>query len=123
MPHVDVVEQFIDYKVPLDKYNDIAQFDRSLIVERTKGEVSARRDNEAANFIAINLMHEIVTGKLSVEQAREAYGEAVSAFMINRPSPYAEGFTFKLPSDDTKDFDEVKIAGAMKDATRTKEDK
>lgn len=113
VPHVDTMEQFIDYHVPLDKYNDIAKFDGSVIVERTRGEVSARCDSEAANFITINLMHEIVTGKMSVEEAKEAYGEAVSAYAMNNAAPYAEGFTFEVPTSNTKDFDEVKIASAM----------
>lgn len=112
-PHVDVIEQFIDYKIPLEKADEILRFDGSVVIERTKGEVSARCDMEAANFIAINLMHEIVTGKRTVEDAREEYGEAMSAYLINRPSPYAEGFTFKLPKGNTADVDEAKIAGAM----------
>ena len=37
--HVDVLQQFIDYKVPVDKFDDIASYDGSVIVERTKGEM------------------------------------------------------------------------------------
>jgi hypothetical protein len=33
-----------------------------VIVERTKGELSARCEGEEANFLAINLAHQIVTG-------------------------------------------------------------
>jgi hypothetical protein len=47
-PHTDVVEQFIDYHVPPEKFSELAKFDGSLIVERTAGEVSARCDMEAA---------------------------------------------------------------------------
>lgn len=62
-PHSDVIEQFIDYQVPPEKFSEIAKFDGSVIVERTKGEVSARCDMEAANILALNMMHEIATGK------------------------------------------------------------
>ncbi|MFN2440517.1 MAG: hypothetical protein ABR503_15035 [Chitinophagaceae bacterium] len=112
-PHTDVVEQWIDYKVPPEKAGEIIVFDGSLLVERTKGEVGVRCDMEAANFIAINLMHEIVTGNRTVEDARKEYGEAISAFLMNRPSPYAEGFTFELPTGKTADVDEIKIGAAM----------
>src|SRR4028118_1562693 len=69
-PHSDVVECVIDYRVPPEMFSELAHFDGSVIVERTKGEVSARCDMEAANFLALNLMHKIVTGELNAEQAR-----------------------------------------------------
>lgn len=113
MPHVDVMEQFINYHVPLDKYDDIAKFDGSVIIERTKGEVSARCDSEAANFVAINLMHEIVTDKMTVDEAKKEYAEAMSAHVLNRKSPYAEKFTFQLPKKSHYDLDETNVSDAM----------
>ncbi|MBW3624333.1 MAG: hypothetical protein KY468_13075 [Armatimonadetes bacterium] len=112
-PHSDVLEQFIDYQVPPERVSDLARFDGSVIVERTKGEVSARCDMEAANILAINLMHEIVTGKRTVEEAREFYSETSAAYVMNRPAPYAEAFQFPLPQGDTTDADETIIMGDM----------
>lgn len=37
--HAAVLQQFVDYKVPVDKFDDIANYDGSVIVERTKGEM------------------------------------------------------------------------------------
>ena len=112
-PHTDVVEQFIDYHVPPEKVSELAKFDGSVIVERTAGEVSARCDMEAANFLALNMMHEIVTGKLTAEEARKVYSENTSAYVMNRSAPYAEAFQFELPREETADKDETTIAGAM----------
>ena len=112
-PHSDVVESFIDYRVPPEKFSELAKFDGSVIVERTKGEVSARCDMEAANFLALNLMHEIVTGKLTAEEARKSYSEIASAYVLNRQAPYAEAFQFALPQGETADTDEVSMARAM----------
>jgi hypothetical protein len=112
-PHTDVVEQFIDYRVPPEKLSELAKFDGSLIVERTAGEVSVRCDMEAANFLAINLMHEIVTGKLTAEEARKSLSETISAYVMNRSAPYAEAFQFELPEGQTADKDTTTIAGAM----------
>ena len=53
--HTDLLQQFIDYKTPVDKFDDLAQYDGSVIVERTKGEISARCDKEEMNFLALNL--------------------------------------------------------------------
>lgn len=108
-PHSDTLEQVIDYQVPIDKFNELAKFDGSVIVERTKGEVAARCDMEAANILALNLMHEIVEGKLTAEQAREKYSEQTAAFVMNRPAPYAEKLQFEVPKDNTMDTDDVTI--------------
>jgi hypothetical protein len=83
MPHSDLVEMFIDYKVPADKVDDLAKFDGSVIVERTKGEISARCEEEGANFLALNLANDIVTGRIGVDAARKQYAEAVKAKMAN----------------------------------------
>ena len=112
-PHTDVVEQFIDYHVPPEKFSELAKFDGSVIVERTAGEVSARCDMEAANFLALNMMHEIVTGKLTAEEARKVYSENTSAYVMNRSAPYAEAFQYEPPRGETADKDETTIAGDM----------
>ena len=112
-PHSDTLEQVIDYQVPVEMFTELAKFDGSVIVERTKGGVSARCDMEAANILALNLMHEIVTGKLTAEQAREKYAEETAAFVMNRPAPYAEKLQFELPKGNTKDTDQVTIADNM----------
>jgi hypothetical protein len=51
-PHIDAVESFIDYRVPVEMFGPLAEFDGSVIVERTAGEVSARCHDEQANFLA-----------------------------------------------------------------------
>src|SRR5919109_1188327 len=69
-PHIDSVESFIDCQVPPEAFTPLAKFDGSVITERTAGEVSARCHDEQANFLALNLMHDIVPGRRSVEDAR-----------------------------------------------------
>jgi hypothetical protein len=112
-PHTDLLEQFIDYRVPPEKASEIAAFDSSVIPERTKGEVSARCDMEEMNFLAFNLMHDIVTGKRTADEARRFYAETAMAFVMNRPAPYTERLQFEVPTGDTADLDEVMIAEAM----------
>lgn len=68
---------------------------------------------EAVNFIAINLVHDMVTGKINAEQARELQAEITAAFMMNRPAPYAEALQFKVPTENTKDTDDSKIGNAL----------
>ncbi|MEW5926968.1 MAG: hypothetical protein AB1941_05765 [Gemmatimonadota bacterium] len=112
-PHSDFLTQWIDYHVPVEMVDAITRYDGSCLVDRTAGEAAARCDSEAANTITLNLMHEIVTGQRSVEEARKVYAENMAAYTVGRPAPYAERFLFPLPQQGTEDPDESMMAGAM----------
>ena len=93
-PHIDAVESVIDYRVPPEKFSALAAFDGSVIVERTAGEVSARCHDEQANFLALNLMHDIVTGRRTADEAREYYAKEFLDYRRGRPTPYMERLRF-----------------------------
>ncbi len=95
-PHADFLTQYIDYEVPLEKLGDLGRYDGSCLIDRTMGEAAARCDSEAANFLTLNLMHEIVTGARSVDDARSFYSETLSAFCLGEPASYCEGFQFEV---------------------------
>jgi hypothetical protein len=105
VPHADCVESFIDYRVPVDKFTAIAQFDGSVMTERTSGEVSARCHDEEANFLALNLMHDIVTGVKSVQEARDYYGKEVLDYRRKKPTPYMAGLRFTPDARNAADPD------------------
>jgi len=98
-PHLDCLAQTIDYKVPVQFFDELAQFDGSLYIDRTAGEATAKCDQEAANFMALNLMHEIVTGRRNVEDARSFAAEIEKGLRLQgQSSPYFEGFLFPKQS-------------------------
>lgn len=98
MPHKDMLRQVVNYTVPPDKFDELAMYDGSVIVDRTRGEISARCDKEPANLIALNLAHGIVTGRHSVEEARKMYGEQITAFATGKPAPLATKLAFTPPA-------------------------
>jgi len=104
-PHPDVMEQVIDYRVPPAMFSALAMYDGSVIVERTKGEMSARCDKEGANFLALNLAHEIATGKRTAEDARRMYAAQVKAMKAGQPAPYTERLLFQPMMGNTADPD------------------
>jgi predicted outer membrane protein len=95
LPHVDFMEHTISYQVPADKIGDLLVFDGSSTIQRTTGELSARCDLEAHNVLTLNLNHDIITGKKSVEEARQAFGEHVQKEMMGNPTPYVQALQFK----------------------------
>ncbi|SDP07322.1 hypothetical protein SAMN04487897_13432 [Paenibacillus sp. yr247] len=98
-PHLDYLEQTINYKVPVQSFDDIARFDGSLYPDRTAGEATAKCDQEAANFMVLNLMNDMVTGKRTVEDARRAAAEMEKAFRLHgQYPPYTTGFLFPKQS-------------------------
>jgi hypothetical protein len=105
-PHIDAVESFIDYRVPPEMFTPLAEFDGSVIVERTAGEVSARCHDEEANMLALNLVHDIVQGKRTVEEAREYYKKEFLDYRRGKPTPYMEKLHFSPGGGDMGDPDQ-----------------
>ncbi len=107
--HPDVMQQWINLDVPPDYFDDLAHYDGSVVANRTEAEISARCDKETANFLAINLAHDIIEEVRTVEEARQFYAETMKALMEGgSPSDpaYVEGFIFDVPQEDLSNPDE-----------------
>ena len=107
MPHKDVLEQVINYDVPVEKFSDLARYDGSVIVERTKGTMAARCDSEAANFLALNLAHDIIQGTRTVDEAREMYAGVIMQMLKGEEHGYLQKLTFGLPEENITNPDET----------------
>jgi hypothetical protein len=114
MPHTDIVEQFIDYKVPSEKFDELAAYDGSVVAKRTEGELSARCDKEEMNFLALNLAVDIIEGEKTVAEARATYADnamkAMKVMKAKKPDPsqlpaYVQKLQFEVPTGDTADKD------------------
>lgn len=113
-PHTDIVEQFIDFKVPVDKFDELAAYDGSVVAKRTEGELSARCDKEEMNYLALNLAVDIIEGEKTADEARAAYADNVMKTMkvmkAKKPDPsrlpaYVQKLQFEVPTGDTADKD------------------
>lgn len=121
LPHTDVMQQWIDYRVPAEKFTDLAHFDGSVVSNRTNGEISARCDLEGANFLAINLANDIIKGTKDVQTAREFYATCVKA-MINGDKPdYMQKLQFDVPNGNTAHTDNPSSIITQEDMAKMKE--
>jgi len=80
---------------PPEKVSDITAFDGSVVVNRTRGELSARCHDEEANNLALNLANDIIEGKKTVQEARDYYAHEFLAYRKKEPTPYMDGLKFK----------------------------
>ena len=104
--HTDLLLQEIHYRVPPDKFDDLARYDGSVIVERTKGTMAARCDKEEMNFLALNLANDVVKGSKTVDAARDYYARAAMEFMKGKKDPYTQGLQFSVARGGTGDPDQ-----------------
>ncbi len=105
MPHKDYLQHVVEFKVPTDKVGELAEFDGSIIVDRTRGTIGARCDTEAHNLLALNLAYDIINGKKNAEQARTEFGEIVKAEMSGKKHDYLSKLTFQpMPNAGDKDM-------------------
>jgi hypothetical protein len=105
LPHTDVIEQVVDYRVPSSKVDELINFDGSIKVDRTRGELSSSNEKEEMNFLVINLADEIIRGEKTVEEAREAYSRLARAFDFGSTNQYINNLTF-TPKNETADEDQ-----------------
>ena len=112
--HTDYLEQVVDYHVEPERHADLGRFDGSVTVRRTRGELSAECHGEPANFLALNLAHDVLTGEKSVEEAREAYTEIFARKQAGGTPEYVQGFQFQLPQGDQRDPDERTLSEEQK---------
>ena len=111
MPHKDVLEQVIDFRVPPESASELVRFDGSIVVERTRGELSARCEGEEANVLAFNLAYRIITGELDATGARETYTDAMKRFSAGEMPELMGELAFSVPHGGTADEDVPTIDG------------
>lgn len=105
--HKDVLEHFIDYKAPAaDKVAKVWEFDGSVILEKTKGEMSARCDKEEANILALNLADDVINDRKTVEEARMEFGRQIMALMDGKPKELTQKLVFSPASGSAGDPDQ-----------------
>lgn len=105
IPHADYLEQYIDYQVPNEMFDDLAQYDGSVHADRTRGELGASCHTEGANFLSLNLAHDVVTGEKTVDEAREDYAAIMAKGKAGGSPEYMQGLQFPLPEGDQRDPD------------------
>lgn len=111
LPHTDYMQHTVSYKVPPGKADELAKFDGSLTYDKTRGLMSARCDLEGHNILTLNLANDIITGKKSVEEAREDFSKVVAQDNAGKMPEYTAKLQFE-PVDKPKDSDKTTMRGA-----------
>lgn len=95
LPHQDILEQTVDYRVPEKKAADLIAYDGSLVIDRTRGELSVHCNTEEMNILTLNIANDIVTGERSVDQAMAYHAQVVEGMFIHEPETYPQKLRFK----------------------------
>jgi hypothetical protein len=96
-PHKDVLEQTVNYRVPVEKIGDLVKYDGSLVVDHTRGELTIHCNNEESNTLILNIADDIVKGDRSVEQALAYHAQVIRGVQIGEPETYPYKLRFKAP--------------------------
>jgi hypothetical protein len=100
LPHLDVLWQTISYRVPTSKLAALAEYDGSILVDRSRGELTVHCDSEESNLITLNIAHGIITGDDTAEQAAAHHAQIVEGMRIGEPEEYPQHLVFKPPRAD-----------------------
>lgn len=89
-----VVEQTLDYPVTPEQAQALAPFGRTLLADPVGGEITARSDAEALNFLRVNLAYEVAQGRLTVEEARRAHARIIALENAGKTTGYTSALRF-----------------------------
>lgn len=92
--HRDYLAQTIDYRVPAEVCARLAAFDGSVLVDRTRGELTSYCASEEANYLLMNLANEVIVGKWTVVEARRRCAHVWAARWVGWPMPATAGLQF-----------------------------
>ncbi len=90
----DFLEQTIARPVPPSKIPALTLFDRRLRIDEERGELSSRSESEEANFLALNLAEELISGRRTVSDAKGFYAKTLALSQAGKSSPYLEGLMY-----------------------------
>ena len=92
--HQNALEHVVDYKAPVGKVDDVWRYNGSIVLDRTKGEMSSFAENEAMNILALNLAHEVLAGRMGAEAARINFGKETMNYLNGKQTAYTSVLNF-----------------------------
>lgn len=116
--HKDVIEHVVGYKIPADKTDELTRFDGSILIDRTRGELAARGDDEAMNFVALNLATDIINGKRSADSARIEFGKVAVDFLNGNKSVLSQNLQFVAQTNTSDPDQSTKFKWAQAEEAR-----
>jgi hypothetical protein len=97
--HQVSLEHVVDYKAPIEKVDDVWRYNGSIVLNRTKGEMSSFAENEAMNVLALNLAHAVLTSRMGSDAARTTYGKETLNYMNGNRTAYTQVINFGTQFD------------------------
>ncbi len=92
--HIDILEQTVDAKVQSSALSAIMEFDGSIVIDRTRGEMTAYCESEQANMLLLNLAYEIMLGRKTAKEARKILVNTSDLFHSILPNSYRDSLLF-----------------------------
>ncbi|MFA7614258.1 MAG: hypothetical protein WCY48_08475 [Candidatus Caldatribacteriota bacterium] len=92
--HQNPVEHVIDYKASPDRISNVWNYNGSVVLNRTKGEMSAFGPNEEMNVLSMNLTHKIMTGEIDEDRAKVIHGQETLDFLNGEKTSLTQSLIF-----------------------------
>lgn len=92
--HQNSLEHVVDYKAPQSRVDRIWRYNGSIVLDRTRGTMSSFAENEAMNILSLNLAHKVLTGNMSADAARIAYGKETLDYLNGKATANTSVISF-----------------------------
>ncbi len=93
-PHIDLLEQTVEIKAQPELIKKVAEFDGSILINRTRGEMTAYCEDERANMLILNLAYDIAIGTKTPREAQDYMSVCKDPIYSSWPNPYEKELQF-----------------------------
>lgn len=95
--HMDVLAQSIYFNVDADRVDELHNFRGNIKVDHARGLLTANCRDEAMNFLALNLAHEILSGEKSAVESNRLLDEKARG--EDKSDDYMQDLQFDVGTD------------------------
>lgn len=92
--HQNAVEHVIDYKAASDRVTNVWNYNGSVVLDRTQGQMSSFGPNEEMNVLSMNLTHKIMSGEINEDRAKVIHGQETLDFLNGEKSSLTQSLLF-----------------------------
>jgi hypothetical protein len=102
-----ILETTVRYDAPRGAIGLLSLKDCVVVPNGDAGELSAFSDDEASGVLALNVAHEVMTGRRTVDSARAFYAETLEMRAAGKSSRYTDRLLFTVRARKRVSFDSL----------------
>jgi hypothetical protein len=93
--HMNVLEHVVEYNIKTERVEEALDFNKSLVFDKSKGQMSSYAESEPMNILSLNLANKVMNGEMKAESARTKLGKEALNYINGERSEITSVLLFR----------------------------